>query len=193
MLSLEEEVRVYLSNRQKSFDDNTESFVKLDFGVAFGTSGYFSFDTKEKIDPYQANNWPISISEENLFIIDDLAARKILKYAPYSGVIVRDRPLNRYFFISIVDLYLMPKVRVNRSINRNQPAQKGKWLIDLCNVIHYDRLELIFNAINCYVSDHRAIFCEIKECYGSYQNEQLGRGGIERRTQHWEKDYANTR
>lgn len=34
----------------------------------------------------------------------------------------------------------------------------------------------------------QAICHKIKECYGSFQNEQSGRGAIERRPAHWAKD-----
>ena len=194
MSSLEQEIRGYFSAHRIEFDDGSRSFNGLDFG--FGSAAakrYFTFDAKEKQQPYRAGNWPTQIPEPHLFIVDDLAARKALLHAPDAGLIVRDAPRNRYVFFSVIDLYLMPKTRVNRPINRTQPGWKGKWLIDLRNGESRPSLALAFAAIDDYLGRRREIFRETVECYGSFQDEPVGQGGIERRPEHWVKDFQQTR
>ena len=194
MASLEQEIRQYFRQQRLEFDDHSRSFTQLDFG--FGNlfeNRYFAFDAKEKQRPYRASNWPTDIPEEHLFIIDDLAARKVLLHAPNAGLIVRDTPQSRYLFFSVVDLYLMPKARVNRPIRRNQPAQKGKWLIDLRNGQACPDLPQTFAAMAHYLDQRQAIFHEINECFGAFEDEEIRRGGIERRPEHWTQDFKQTR
>ncbi len=193
-LSLEEEIRTLFQQRRVAYDDHSDSFNRLDFG--FGDRAakrYFVFDAKEKRQPYAVSNWQTTIPEAHLFILDDLACRKILLYAPNAGLLVRDTPQQRYIFFSVVDLFLMPKSRVNRAIHRTQAEQKGKWLIDLRNGYTLPRLDELFATIDGYLDQRQAIFHEIHECYGEYVGEEIGTGGIERRPEHWETDFGATR
>ncbi len=195
MYSLEKEVKDYFEQRGILFNDNSDSFEKLDFG--FGdrnTKRYFSFDVKEKRQRYNMNNWQVeNIPEEYFFIIDDLAARKILAYAPNSGIIVRDNLHHRYFLFTVVALYLMPKRRVNRPIKKQVATYKGKWLIDLKNGQMFDGLADVFEGIEAYLADRENIFLHILECYGDYVGEDIGEGGIVRAPKHWKTDVDETR
>ena len=195
MDSLEKEIKDYFKGQGIPLADNSNSFEKLDFG--FGdrdAKRYFSFDVKEKRQRYNMNNWQVAnIPEEYLFILDDLAARKILAYAPNSGIIVRDNMHHRYFLFTVVDLYLMPKQRVNRTIKKQVEAYKGKWLIDLRNGQMFDRLADVFKGIEAYLDDRENIFLKILECYGDYMGEEIGKGGIVRVPEHWQTDVDETR
>ncbi len=193
-VSLEEEIRRYFEGQGMEFDDRSHSFVQLDFG--FGDlfqNRYFVFDAKEKRQPYNPRNWPTAIPEPHLFILDDLAARKILLHAPNAGLVVRDTPNQRYVFFSVVDLFLMPKQRVNRPIHRREGASKGKWLVDLRNGQASPHLPGVFTAIQAYLDQREAIFHRILTCYGEYQGEAIGSGGTVRRPDHWEQDVGATR
>lgn len=193
-LSLEQEIRTLFQQRQIEYADHSESFTQLDFG--FGDRAakrYFVFDAKEKRQPYNLRNWQTSIPEADFFILDDLACRKILLYAPNSGLLVRDTPRQRYLFFTVVDLFLMPKTRVNRPIHHTRPELKGKWLIDLRNARPLARLESFLVAVDDYLDSRKAIFHEIHECYGDYADEEMGRGGIERQPEHWDTDFGATR
>lgn len=192
--SLEQEIRTLLQQRRMEYDDHSGSFTQLDFGFGDGFANrYFAFDAKEKRQPYNLDNWKTAIPEAHFFILDDLACRKILLHAPNAGLLVRDTPQQRYLFFSVVDLFLMPKVRVNRAIRRAQLEQKGKWLIDLRNGRSLPRLDEFFTAIDDYLDQRKSIFHETHECYGDYVGEEIGRGGIERRPEHWKKDFGATR
>jgi len=193
-LSLEQEIRTLFQQRRVNYVDHSDSFTQLDFG--FGDRSamrYFAFDAKEKRQPYDLRNWQTAIPEAHFFILDDLACRKILLHAPNAGLLVRDTPQQRYLFFTVVDLFLMPKVRVNRPIHRAQREFKGKWLIDLRNGRSLARLDELLAAIDDYLDRRRAIFYETRECYGEYVGEEIGRGGIERRPEHWDTDFGATR
>lgn len=195
MQSFEQEIKTYFIHNQIPFEDNSKSLSKLDFG--FGDrekKTYFCFDAKEKRQHYNLHNWhEVNIPEPYLFIIDDLAARKILAFAPNSGLVVRDNLNQDYYFFSVVDLYLMPKKRVNRVIKKQVTALKGKWLIDLRNGTRCDRLSVIFAAVESYLSDRETIFLHALGCYGNYYGEEVGHGGIIRQPGHWEIDVKRTR
>lgn len=196
MPSFEQELKQYFRDRGIAFDDYSDSFKQLDF--AFGdrkAKRRFYFDAKEKRQRYVLRNWPAAdhIPEEHLFIMDDLAARKILAYAPNSGLIVRDNLCRKYYFFSIVDLYLMPRRRVNREINKNMRGLKGKWLTDLRNGLCCETLESVFAGIENYLNRREDIFTNILECYGKYYGEEIPGAGISRRPEHWSFDIRETR
>ena len=193
--SFEQEIKQHFRQNQIEFDDNSESYKKLDF--AFGDKSskrYFSFDVKEKRQRYATKNWPrTDIPEAHLFIIDDLAARKLLAYAPNSGLVVRDNMHQRYIFFSVADIFLMPRQRVNRDIRKKVQGIKGKWMIDLRNGQVFKELAAVFIGISGYLDKREDIFLNILECYGSYFGEKIGKGGIERRPDHWAIDVSETR
>ena len=194
MPSFEQEIKQYFKQRRIGFDDHSGSYKRLDFGFGDARAKrYFSFDVKEKRQRYAMRNWPTDIPEEHLFIIDDLAARKILAYAPNSGLVVRDNIRRKYVFFSVVDLFLMPKQRVNRKIQKHMQAFKGKWLTDLRSGQVRDTLDQVFSAIKAYLERRADIFVNVLECYGEYAGEEISEGGIVRRPEHWEVDVAETR
>ncbi len=195
MSSFEAEIRQYFVSQQIAFEDHCTSLRLLDFRFNDPqTKTQFSFDAKEKRQQYNLKNWPpTSIPQSYLFIIDDLAARKILAFAPNSGLAVRDNLQRSYYFFSVVDLYLMPKTRVNRTIKKEIETQKGKWLIDLRHGQRCGNLPELFKAMTAYLAQRRAIFGEILECYGHYPGEAVGSGGIIRRPGHWDIDVSGTR
>ena len=194
MISLEQEIKEYLTKHGMPFEEGCDEFDKLDFCIHSEQRGTFHFDAKEKRQKLQMANWPdIGVPEEHLFILDDLAARKTLLKAPRSGIIIRDNGISLYYFIPIVDLVLMPKVRVNRKINRNEPALKGKWLIDFRNSQECSGLQEVFRSIAHYVDVFPEIYQNTLECYGNYIGETIGKGGITRRPEHWDQDVSSTR
>ncbi len=198
MIPLEQEIAGYFREQGIPFHQHVaddQRFVRLDFGFGdLKTRRYFSFDVKEKRQRYQLRHWPeTGIPEEHLCILDDLAARKVLAFAPNSGLIVRDNVRGHYFLFTVVDLFLMPRQRVNRPIARDVPGLKGKWLIDLRNGHVGTTLAEIFDAINAFLDARPAIFKTELACLGSYLGESVGTGGITRRPEHWTQDVEETR
>jgi len=195
LVSLEQEFRLFFEKYHLAYADNSATFEHVDFRFEDRKRRLQIYlDAKEKRQRYSLQNWPVTgIPEEHAFIIDDLAARKLLYHAPTSGMIVRDNVRPAYYFFSIVDLFLMPRHRVNRPIGKQVLTLKGKWLIDLRNGRRCDSLYQAFLALAAYLDAWTQIFTTHLECYGSYRGETIGRGGIVRQPGHWDTDVKETR
>lgn len=193
-ISFEQELKNYFARENIQFSDGTSSYDQLDFTINDKVGQpVFHLDVKEKRQKYNLTNWPKFAPESDLFVLDDLAVRKCLAYAPESGILVRDNIRERYFFFSVIDLALMPRKRVNRPINKNQPDIKGKWLVNLRNGKEAKSLtEAVFH-IRYYLRDMNTCLFESLECYGDYAGEKVDVGGIVRKPEHWDKDVQSTR
>ena len=191
--SIEQEVRQLLTRAEIRFVDNTTSFKELDFTILLEGKAAFYLEVKEKRQVYNLRNWPAFAPEVDLFILDDLTVRKCIGYAPRSGILVRDNLHTRYHFFSVIDLALMPRLRLNRTIQRNVEELKGKWLVNLQNSTTTDTLHKALVAIEEYVDELPLILDEQHSCYGRYIGEEIGTGGITRNPEHWETDIRETR
>jgi hypothetical protein len=194
MQSFEQEIKSFLRAKNLEYKDNSSSFKRLDFSVKLDETWTFHFDAKEKRQHYNLRNWQISAQDEpHTFINDDLAARKILAYAPYSGMVVRDNLLGGYYFFSVLDLFLMPKTRVNRPIFKEQEGLKGKWIIDLRNGRKCSSMVEVLAMFQKYIEKREDLFLNILECFGDYQGENIGERGEVRRAEYWNIDVKETR
>src|SRR5690606_33191577 len=138
--------------------------------------------------------WNLTPEEEpEAFLLDDLAARKILAYAPQAAILIRNNLTALYYCLSVVDLFLMPKKRMNRPIHRSQLDMKGKWLIRLGETQRASSLEEAFQLLRDYARQQKAIFTTSKECYGIYAGEHIEEGGEIRKAAHWTIDVKGTR
>jgi hypothetical protein len=194
MVSFEQEIKAFLSSRKLVYKDGSSSFKRLDFSVKLDENWTFHFDAKEKRQKINLFNWKITAEQEpHTFIIDDLAARKILAFGPYAGMVVRDNLLGEYYFYSILDLFLMPKTRVNRPIEKNTKAMKGKWIIDLRSGTKCSNMDEVLQLIKNYITKREDLFLNILDCYGNYHGENIGERGEVRRAKHWDTDVKETR
>lgn len=194
MISFEQEIKNFLKAKQLEFKDNSSAFKRLDFSVRLDEQWTFHFDAKEKRQKYNLQNWKLTAGQEPFtFIIDDLAARKILAFAPYSGMVVRDNLLGGYFFYSVLDLFLMPKIRVNRPIEKNMKAMKGKWVIDLRSGKKCNSMDEVLGLFHQYIGKREDLFLNILDCFGNYAGEDIGERGEVRRPEYWETDVKETR
>jgi len=195
--SLEQEVKRFLNEKKVSFEDNSASYTHLDFVILFKGEPYFYLEVKEKRRRYNAKNWPPFAEEVDLFIIDDLTVRKCLAHAPRSGVLVRDSGRDNgqdaYFFFSVIDLALMPRLRVNREIRRKASGVKGKWLINLRNGVRAGNIEGAFAALRAYVEKLDDDLFTATECHGDYVGEEVAVGGTVRKSFYWNRDVQSTR
>lgn len=186
-MSFQQEIRSYLLQKRIPNIDRTDGFDELDFEIIISGVN-FHLEVKEKRQRYNLSNWDWEDGEENLVIIDELSVRKCLRVAPYSGILIQDYTRDRYIFYSV----LIPKKRVNRVIRRAVQGLKGKWLVDARNGIVCTSLDESFTQIARYVETLPQAL-QALECLGNFFGESLGKGGIVRRPEHWEKDVKETR
>ncbi len=203
--SFEQELKAYFKNHNYAYVDNSAEFKLLDFTLLdFITevrenakvNRKFYLEVKEKRQVYNTKNWDIIRPEEevHMFIMDELSARKILAYAPFSGLLVRNNLTSMYHWFSIMDMYLMPKIRVDRPIQKHDTiSYKGKWIMDLRNSKAFTNLALAFDEIRGHVLNREHLYTGVNECYGRYVNEQIHKQGIVRNPGHWDTDVAETR
>lgn len=191
MKSLESEVRDLLTARGVEFCDKTDSSSSPDFTIIINNTPV-ALELKEKRQRIKLSNWPAtSIPEKHLFLVDELTARKLLVPAPYAGIIVRDNIVGAYIFINVIDLWTMPRIRVNRVVSEGGYL-KGKWMLDQRNGVVCKDLLTAMQALQKYAHSIDD-FSMSSECVGTFVGEYVQSGGEIR--QLWQKqyDYGATR
>lgn len=154
--------------------DSTDSFDEIDFEL--GCRGRRIFlEVKEKKQRYR-EAWvqAAGLTEIDLFILDELAARKLVLRSPRAYLLINDVPGERFAVTGALDLITMPKSRVNRSIDGGVATFKGKWLIDLRNTEAFGDLA---GAV-AYLK-RRSVgedeYWKALACHGRYEGENLPR------------------
>lgn len=186
----EQEIKQFLASHRIPVEDGTRSNTALDFHLPRHN---ISFDAKEKAQPFSMKNWSEApMPQENLFIIDDLAARKLLRHAPLSFCLIKDSSIapTMYYIYSVVDLLCVPKRRVKRPIERTVKAFKGKWLLDLRDAAAFAGLADAIHYMLTYEKKFSLIFSEHIDCWGKYPSEEIKSSGSTRIAVHWKKDAA---
>ncbi len=113
--------------------DDTDRYDTPDYLIDVSGVGRASVELKAKWQSYRSG-WTRhrpDIAEPELFILDELALRKIVAAGRHSYLVVHDHPTNRWRIFGTTDLVLAPKVRVARRLEGRRPTTKGKVLIDL--------------------------------------------------------------
>ncbi|MGH9198064.1 MAG: hypothetical protein ACRD1T_20315 [Acidimicrobiia bacterium] len=154
--------------------DATDSFDEVDFELGYRGRRVF-LEVKEKKQKYR-DGWveTSGIPEEDLFILDELAARKIVLRAPRAYLLVHDKMNDVFATFGALELITMPKVRVNRSIDGGVATFKGKWLIDLRGA----ELTPTIEAALAYVkrrSSSEDDYWKALACHGRYEGEPIPR------------------
>lgn len=111
---------------------STESMTRLDYQLLLPVDRLGQLELKAKRQPYR--NWPglgPEVPERDLFILDELALRKIVDAGRYAFLLIRDMPSDRWCLWGTAELVLTRKVRVSRGLAVATPTVKGKLLIDL--------------------------------------------------------------
>jgi len=195
MISLQQEIRNFFSESNISYEDCTNSLYCLDFRFRYreDKEEYAHLEVKEKKAPYNLSNWGIfNEKESDIFIIDDLSIRKLMLYGPRSFTLIRNNGNGKYYMLRSVDTLGIPKIRVNRPIEKNNLIFKGKWIIKFSDLKPIESLSHAFLEILKYINNLRQVFLETTECFGNYPSEKLSEAGIVREAHYWQKDLFET-
>ena len=205
MTSFEQEVKDHFQANKIQYIDNSAEFKLLDFTITNLISEPSNgndvpkklyLEVKEKRQKYNTQNWNmIDAGDETFaFIVDELSCRKILGYAPFSGLLVRNNLAGNYCWFSVLDLFLMPKKRANRQIQKNsQTFLKGKIILDFRNAKQFSSLSSTFKHIRLSMTDRARLYTELNDCYGTYVGEKIPIQGVVRNSGHWDVDINETR
>jgi len=177
---LEAELRAYLAGQGLRYEDNTGRLNLPDFFIWLDVAGQerrIALEAKEKKQRYRPRWVELAggIPEADLLVQDELSARKVLAYSPLAFLLFKDR-LSReapYVVYSGLDLFCLPKRRVNRAIAKTTPRFKGKWLLSRrdgrCFPSLGEALRFIADySAHGYLDDLRRL-----ECYGTFVGENV--------------------
>ena len=110
----------------------TSSLHELDFAVSGPGGRLAHVELKAKHQPYRGwSHLRPDIREADLFILDELALRKIVDGGRYAYLVVADQPARRWCVWSTADLVLATKTRTVRTLATGSNREKAKVLLDL--------------------------------------------------------------
>lgn len=155
----EEEVKAVLNRMRWRFQDFTSSHDLPDLVLAHTAGNQrvnVALELKEKRQRYRPRWGELArLPESDVFALDEVAARKLLPFAPYAFLLYHDatgrgRP---YVLYSIIDLMCAPKVRVQRPINLHEERLKAKWLLNRRHGRPFNSLNDTLPELLAYVGD----------------------------------------
>jgi hypothetical protein len=159
--SFEQAVKAGLGTLGWEFQDNTAEHDRPDlyiFRQVRGERVRVALELKEKRQPYRARWAEASgVPEPELLVLDEVAARKLLAWAPRAALLFWDetQAARPYVLFTIIDLLCVPKVRVQRPIALHSPRLKAKWLLDRRHGRLLPALHSAFAALASYVDRER--------------------------------------
>src|SRR4051812_37060939 len=113
---------------------STTRYDRLDFQLLGPAEHLIELEVKAKHQPLSAG-WRAlrpDIDPADLFVLDELALRKIVDAGRYAFLLVRDVPQARWTLWSTGDLLVASRVRHARRLERSSsPSWKGKLLFNL--------------------------------------------------------------
>jgi hypothetical protein len=113
---------------------STSSFDHLDFQILAPGERLVELEVKAKHQPL-SDGWRQlrpDVDPADLFVLDELALRKIVDAGRYAFLLVRDVPRARWVLWSAGDLLVASRVRHVRQIQKGRlPMRKGKLLFNL--------------------------------------------------------------
>ena len=132
--------------------DRTDSTTELDFWIPGAV-----LETKEKKQPL-TERWHLlpGVPEPDLFILDELSYRKAAKHFPTAYFVIRDRPQDRVFVVSITELVCQERARVNR-------AGKGKHVYQ---TTHWTQIQSLEEIVGHVMADLISEPWKRSECIG---------------------------
>jgi hypothetical protein len=117
--------------------NSTNSFDRLDYQVLCADQ-LIELEVKAKHQPLSLGWQRLrpDVRPVDLFVLDELAMRKIVDVGRYAFLLVRDVPGNRWCLWSAGDLVVASRVRHTRRLDTGSQRSKGKLLFDLSEAGH---------------------------------------------------------
>ena len=110
----------------------THALDALDFTVLGPGERLAQVELKAKHQPYRGwGRLRPELAERDIFVLDELALRKIVDAGRYAYLVVADLPTGRWCVWSTVDLVLASKVRTVRNLATGAGRLKAKVLVDI--------------------------------------------------------------
>ena len=177
--AFEEEVKAGLGALGWQLEDHTVDHDHPDLGFlrqVRGKTVRAVLELKEKRQPLRGRWVELAgVPEPELLVLDEVSARKLLARAPRAFLLFHDltRPEAPFVLFTIIDLFCVPKVRVQRSINLASPRMKGKWLLDRRHGRAFGNLNSVFAALATYLD--RGMMDDLRrlEPHGPYTGETV--------------------
>src|SRR4051812_13982307 len=113
---------------------STSSYDCLDFQLLGPAETLIQLELKAKRQPLSAGWRSLrpDVEPADLFVLDELALRKIVDAGRYAFLLVRDVPQARWVLWTVGDLLVASRARHAREIDRGSGSRlKGKLLFDL--------------------------------------------------------------
>ncbi len=177
--AFEEEVKAGLNALGWQLEDHTADHEHPDlsfFRTVRGKTVRAALELKEKRQPLR-DRWVglAGVPESELLVLDEVSARKLLARAPRAFLLFNDltRADQPYVLFTIIDLFCMPKVRVQRSINLNDRRMKAKWLLDRRHGQAFVNLNGVFAALATYLDRQMMDDLRRLEPHGPFIGETL--------------------
>ncbi len=175
----ERAVMAMLDTMGWKYQDNTSAFEHPDLYLLSRVRGKqvrTALELKDKRQEYRGR-WAelAGVPENELLVVDEVSLRKLLGHAPRALLLFwdRTRPDRPYVLFTIVDLFCVPKRRVQRKIRLNSDRLKAKWLLDARHGFSFSDLSHVFAAIGNYLAqDLRADLLRL-EAHGPFLNENV--------------------
>lgn len=132
---------------------STSSMDRLDFQILGPGERLCELELKAKHQTYRGwSDLRPDVNEADLFILDELALRKIIGAGPYAILLINDQPSDRWVVFTIMDLVLAPKVCVDRRLATGVDRIKAKVLLDLTDAHqHHPTATTALSAVASYM------------------------------------------
>jgi hypothetical protein len=175
----EQAVMAALDGMGWHYQDNTSAFEHPDLYLLSKVRGKqlrTALELKDKRQPYRAR-WAdlAGLPENELLVVDEVSLRKLLAHAPRAMLLFwdRTRPDRPYVLYTIIDLFCIPKTRIQRHIRLNADRLKAKWLLDARHGFSFSDLNHVFAAVGNYLAkDLRGDLLAL-EAHGPFSGEDV--------------------
>jgi hypothetical protein len=161
------------------YEDQTKAFERPDLMVLSTIRGkqvHVAIELKEKRQHYRGRWATLAHApEEDLLVVDEVSARKLLACAPRAFLLFwdRTRPDRPYIMYTIIDLFCLPKTRVQRPIKLNSDRLKAKWLLDARHGHAYPDLNHTLAAMANYLAHGMLADLRRLETHGPFVDEKV--------------------